>query len=196
MTKWTLRVSTALLLCLSACDDADDDTTATPDAGPPASGGANAGGSGGTFTVPPREVTCGVRTCVGVAACCTAELDCGLLAPKSVFGAECVAAKTRGGTRSTTCTRSPDYCQSSRCQSFDGCWLANAGAPSNADAPSTSGSAGAGGTNGGGTHAGGASGASDGCGYWVDGWSIFGGEETLEITAPLGCVPRQEFVAP
>jgi hypothetical protein len=32
------------------------------------------------------------------------------------------------------------------------------------------------------------------CGYWVDGFSIIGGEETIEVPVNLGCVPTAEFV--
>lgn len=32
------------------------------------------------------------------------------------------------------------------------------------------------------------------CGYWVDGWTIIGGQEAFIITARLGCVRTDEFV--
>lgn len=132
------------------------------------SGGEGAdGGAGAGAGTAGSGGQCQVAACSGPLACCTAAGVCGRSAPSQVFRSTCVDATPRGGELASSCPDSREYCQRTRCKTFRGCTLS----PGDAGAPA-------------------------GCGYWVEGWEIVGGEEVIELTAQLDCVPTEEFASP
>jgi hypothetical protein len=83
-----------------------------------------------------------------------------------MFVDPCVELGFSGGSVTTDCPSSPEYCQRNYCQSFQGCLREGDGS------------------------------ATATCGYWVDGWTTVSGEEALVVSELLGCVPTDDFLTP